>query len=96
MAITIERAETVIMAACALHNFLRSRLPNFTNHLVDREDEQTHEVIPGTWRSDASMEGLPRLARNTAQFQAKRQREDIMAFVNGPGKVSWQDDVLAD
>ena len=40
MLITPERAELVVLASCALHNMLRTRLPTYTNGLVDREDTE--------------------------------------------------------
>ena len=96
MAITPERAKIVVLAACALHNFLRNKLPRYTNVLLDREDENTHQVTPGSWRRDRTMEGLQKLPGNTSMMLAKRQRDTLLEFVNGIGAVSWQDAILAD
>ena len=96
MCITPERAIDVVMAACALHNFLRTRLPVFTNNLLDREEPGTHSIIPGQWRQDAEMEDVAALRGNTATFLAKRQREKICEFVNGTGAVPWQDRMIGD
>ena len=94
MSITPDRAIHVVMAACAMHNFLRTRLPTFTNNLIDREDPATHTVIPGQWRQEPTMSDIESLRGNTCTAFAKRQRELLCEFVNGPGAVSWQDNVL--
>lgn len=91
MLITPERAELIVLACCALHNFLRTRLPTFTNHLLDREDEESHEVIPGAWRLDENLMNLAVLRGRNASKAAKAQREYLCAWVNGPGAVAWQD-----
>ena len=86
----------MVLAACSLHNFLRAKLPAYTNPLLDREDHETHQITPGAWRRDKAMEGLNKLPGNTSMLLAKRQRETICDFVNGIGAVPWQDEILAD
>ena len=96
ISITPERAELVVLAACSLHNFLRMKLPTYTNSLLDREDEQTPQGTPGAWRRDLTMEGLKKLPGNTSMLLAKRQRETLCDFVNGVGAVPWQDRMVSD
>ena len=84
-----------MLAACSLHNYLRTKYPSFTNNLLDQEDEETHDVIPGAWRADANLLSLPHLRGNTAYAAAKRQRETLCQYVNGPGSVSWQDRMIS-
>lgn len=91
MLITPERAEDVVLAACAVHNFLRKKLPSYTNSLLDQEDEDTHVIIPGEWRRDGVLPSIPPLRGNTAMLAAKRQRDYLCEYVNGTGAVSWQD-----
>ena len=96
MAISPERAETVILADCALHNFLRNRLPSYTDNLLDKEDEITHKVTPGVWREQvAALQDVGPLHGNTSLGQAKKQREALCLFVNGPGAVPWQDAMVS-
>ena len=94
--ITPERAELVVLAACALHNLLRTKMPSYTNSLLDTESEETHEVTPGVWRNDGEMQGLDPLAGNTSLFCAKRQREELCDYFNGIGAVEWQDRMVED
>ena len=94
MCISRERAIVVVLAACAMHNFLRTRLPTFTNSLLDKEDPETHQVTPGQWRQETGMKKVQPLRGNTALAFAKKQRESLCSFVNGAGSVSWQDNIL--
>ena len=90
MLISPERAVKVVFAACALHNMLHYKFPSYTNNLLDREDEVTHNLIPGAWRSDGTLRDVGPLHGNTSLAAAKRQRDELCSFVNGPGAVSWQ------
>lgn len=89
-----EKVPDVVLAACALHNFLRTKLPTYTNNLLDQEDPETHVVVPGAWRADSNLEDLDNLRGNTSTAEAKRQREILRDYVNGPGAVSWQDRMI--
>ena len=82
------------MSACALHNYLHTKCPSLTNHLLDKEDSVTHEFTPGEWRSQGTLESVKRLSGNTSILIAKRQRDLICDYVNGPGAVPWQNKVL--
>ena len=82
-----------MLAACSLHNYLRSKLPSYTNSLLDKETDD-HRVIPGAWRSDRSLENVEPLHGNNATMSAKRQREELCEFVNDIGAVPWQDRMI--
>jgi len=87
-----EKAIKVVIACCCLHNILRTQQygPDPTA-LVDQEDPNTHQVIPGPWRTETNM--LPLLDRRGGYGSptAKAIREVLMQYVNGPGAVPWQD-----
>ena len=91
MLVTPERAELIVLACCALHNFLRTRLPTFTNALMDREDEETHEFVAGAWRNEEQLMNLAVLRGRNVSKAAKSQRDYICGWVNSVGAVSWQD-----
>ena len=90
MLVTPDRAELIVLACCALHNFLRTRLPSYTNHLLDREDED-HEVINGPWRNDEVMMSLAAMRGQNVTKAAKGQRDYLCGWVNSVGAVPWQD-----
>ena len=94
ISITPERAVDVVMAACAMHNYLRTKLPSYTNNLLDQEDEATHEIIPGAWRQQGNLRGLVPMRGNTSLAAAKRQRDAICNYINGVGAVAWQDRMI--
>jgi hypothetical protein len=94
MLITPERAELVVLSGCVLHNFLRIRFPAYTNHLLDREDAETHEIIPGAWRDDEAMQSIEAMHGNNNLRAAKAQREYLSSYVNSIGAVSWQDRMI--
>lgn len=78
------------MAACVLHNILRSRRPQPTD--VDFEDPTTHEVSPGSWREDAPLGELPRHRAQRSADAAKAQRDYLRDYCTSPeGSVPWQD-----
>ena len=92
MEISPERAELVTLAACSLHNMLRTRFPNHTNHLLDREDPTTHHVTDGEWRTGPLMKGLDALKGNNATNKGKAIRRYLTAyFQTEHGAVSWQE-----
>ena len=83
-----ERTESVVMAACILHNLLRAR--NLTHGEVDEEDPDTHELIPGSWRTDMPLSQVS--MSSTRSTQAAKQHRDHFRdyFVSDAGSVPWQ------
>jgi hypothetical protein len=93
--VTPDRAEIIVLACCVLHNMLRTRHPNFTQHLLDQEDEDTHRFIPGSWRSDDTLKSVTVLRGNNTTQAAKSQRQYLCDYLNSPlGSVSWQGDMI--
>jgi hypothetical protein len=80
------------MAACVLHNLMRLRYPGLQQNLLDREDPETQEVIPGIWRQDQQLPNLEALHGNNTTKAAKAQRDYLRSYYNSPvGRVEWQD-----
>ena len=43
------KVEKIVLACCALHNFLRVKAgTRYVNPVADHEDPETHEIIPGS------------------------------------------------
>jgi hypothetical protein len=81
----------IVSAACVLHNFILTRNPILNLATADREDPNTHELLPGEWRSDNQLVGLQPLQRNTSLRAGKEQRLAMMRYYNSPvGAVPWQ------
>ncbi|KDR10928.1 hypothetical protein L798_14450 [Zootermopsis nevadensis] len=81
----------IVMACCALHNFLRSKIPNQYTPLqcLDDEDFETGNVTPG-YRCNQFMD-LERRQWYFPSQDAKLVRELFLEYFNNEGKVPWQD-----
>uniref|UniRef100_A0A8C4WX70 DDE Tnp4 domain-containing protein n=1 Tax=Eptatretus burgeri TaxID=7764 RepID=A0A8C4WX70_EPTBU len=91
MGIAPDKVEKVLMASCALHNFLRHRAPSTYMSVADSENDITHAVTPGVWHDDPvlSQASLPRITNPSNR--AKEQRDYICSYVNShTGAVPWQ------
>lgn len=77
-----EYVEAVTMAACVLHNIIRSR--NTQGSEVDCEDPTMHEVSPGSWREDSPLGKLPRHRAHRPTDAAKGQRYYLREYCTTP------------
>ena len=91
------KVKGITLAALTLHNWLRadasSRNIYSPQTLIDREDPETSEVIPGSCREDIPTDSFlnlqPSTARNSSN-EAKNMREEFTQWFNNEGDVSWQ------
>lgn len=85
----LDRISDVVLACCALHNFLRETSPNkYTPS--DCFDEESEGVITTGLR----MESRRKLQRNRKGIRGKdgkNTRDKFVQYFNGNGKVPWQD-----
>ena len=92
-----EKVQQIIMAILTLHNWLRSDNASRNIYcpltLIDREDMDTGELIPGIWRDDIPSESLlplqPALIHNSAS-EAKAMRQEFTRWFCDEGDVAWQ------
>lgn len=84
--------ESCVLAACVLHNIMRTRFPTSTNSLVHREGARV--VHDGTWRDNAGLVGWDHMRGNNQTKQAREQRDFLKAYYGGPGAVPWQDRMI--
>ena len=86
------KVEIMVLASCALHNFLREKIgDSYISQVVDREVGESHELVPGAWRKDPKLRQvkMPN-SRNPTVF-AKQLRNYIATYVNSSiGSVAWQ------
>ena len=98
MNLSPDTAEVIVLAACALHNMLRSRGHSSAGDM-DQEDPHTHLIQPGAWRSSANAVPLANIAAQVGSATryaqtAKAVREALCDYVNSVGAVPWQDDMI--
>ena len=97
-----EKAQMVVLAACALHNFLQGHTTGrgvYTPEVyTDLEDPGTHELREGQWRNEAHLNGwqaIPRQGSNNHASEAKKVRNTFCHYFNSEeGKVPWQRKVV--
>lgn len=97
-----EVATTVTLAACALHNFLRTRTTNVYIRAgdVDEEAPETHEIQEASWRSDMSHSAFNPMptqigAAAGQPLNAKAMRDHLVKYFNSPeGAVPWQENMI--
>ncbi|KAG8237586.1 hypothetical protein J437_LFUL003310 [Ladona fulva] len=91
--------ENIVLAVCALHNFLLSTRDSRKNYLTpgvaDSEHPDTHEIIPGNWREDStprnSFFSLERGKRHNYTTSQRDVREEFKEYFMTPsGEVAWQ------
>ena len=88
----------VILAGVVLHNMLceKSRASYMPKDYMDREDQNTGEVIGGQWRESVPNAFLQR--PTTVGCRGTRRGEEIRNnlkdFFNGPGAIPWQENIL--
>ena len=72
---------------------MRLRYPALQNAVPDQEDDN-HQVIPGTLIDDTSLEDMNILGGNLATRAATKQRHYLKQYYNSPaGAVPWQNDM---
>lgn len=93
IAIDIENVDAIVLACCALHNFLRRKASTTYSpkSSYDQEDTETGEVIPGEWRQDRNpLTSLKRSPR-AATALAKKIRDEYKTYFNTNGAVPFQE-----
>lgn len=97
MLLSPDKVEKVVLATCAIHNYLRTRSPAryFPPSSMDREDTNIGHVTDGDWRevrkSELAYEAIASQAGNRSTNAAQAQRDYLCSYVNNIGRVSWQD-----
>lgn len=98
IALPPDRVTSVVQAVCALHNFLISDSTSRGNYvhqgLLDTEDQNTHDLIPGSWRDEipaASFFPLQAGKMNNYTLSQKEMRDEFREYFMSPtGEVKWQ------
>lgn len=88
----IQKQSLITLAAVSLHNYLRVHATDtyLPAALADTEGE-SHHLIPGSWRSDATLPSVPAGRDRNGTRTAKEQHDKLKDyFVSAAGSVCWQ------
>ena len=88
-----EKVELIVLATCALHNYLRAASTSEVDTEGDTDDPETHEVIPGQWREMPQPQGLVPLktqGNHSAQIARSVRDKFCKYFTTPSGAVEWQ------
>ncbi|KAJ8023950.1 Protein ALP1-like [Holothuria leucospilota] len=94
-----KNVKTIVYVACVLHNLIRTRrAAAAVMEEGDQVDNQTSDLIPGSWRTVRQAEHMPGLQRmpgNRSHKRAKDQRDHLCTYYNSKlGSVPWQKDMI--
>lgn len=93
---TADKIEDVVMACCVLHNLLRknNKAAYTPPVMVDREDIEGGNIIPGVWREgNAALVPLQVGQNRNVSSGAKENRDKYVAYFNSTGAVPWQNNM---
>lgn len=87
--------ESVVMASCALHNFLiaHSRNHYSPSECFDQENAENGTILPGLHAGD-HMIPLNRRGYGNTALNAKNIREQFMDYFSNEGSVPWQNNFI--
>lgn len=94
-----ESAMKIVLASVALHNFLRSKVPGryLPPGCIDNENHCNGSVEDGAWRHEIQTNpftALPNSRKGRQPQKAEDIRDMLCQYMNGPGQVPWQWNVL--
>ena len=88
----------IILAGVVLHNMLceKSRSSYIPPYFADHEDAFTGTLSNGQWRDEVPESFMEKvsLLGCRGKREAEKIRDTICDFVNGPGALTWQENVL--
>lgn len=94
-----EKIAKVVLAICALHNFLITRNSSYSTR-IDFDREENGKFVGGQWRQD--LQGMSELCglsplQNTGRTSESAQsvRNKFLNYFIGTGEVDWQYDSVA-
>lgn len=92
-----ENAVKIVLASIALHNFLRSKIPSRYTPPGTFDSEQNGKLEEGLWRQECQVcpfQDLPNYKKGRQSMKADDVRHLLCQYVNGPGQIPWQWNVL--
>lgn len=92
IALSAEKSQTIVLACCYLHNYLRKNKCQtyMGRNSLDVEDSETGIITEGSWRTTGQSTSLRATQVRNSSTIAKAIRDDYCDFFNNEGPISWQ------
>ncbi|XP_033953775.1 uncharacterized protein [Pseudochaenichthys georgianus] len=88
------KVEAIVLACCALHNFLLTENCSvYMAGVVDQEGPD-HGTVPGSWRQDPELRQATLPATTNATARAKQHRDELCQYCISIGAVPFQWDKI--
>lgn len=101
LCLKLENVDSVILACCVLHNYLRqhptARAVYSPTGTADSEDTDSGELRSGSWRAEGDvtcMRGVGQQGSNMSSYSSRDLRDVLHDYVNNAGRVPWQDRMI--
>lgn len=88
----VQNIDKVVLACCALHNFLRRNCAHTytSNDVFDVEDTTAGTITPGLQTDSDNLLNLQNGYNRNHTAEAKEVRNQFKIYFNNSGKVDWQ------
>ena len=90
---SVRHANSVILACCVLHNYLRTRTVTYTPEGYGDTIDSEGNILDGAWRADQTNYLAPTRASNSrnGSVAASQVRDILKDYFCNTGAVQWQD-----
>ena len=92
-----KKAELIVLAIVALHNFLRTKCAEYSHSVADSENAE-HEMVPaaGEWRKNpnAQLPSVSLQGSNRSSTHAREIKEEFLDYFITNGPIDWQWDII--
>lgn len=82
--------QNVVLATCALHNFIKKEDGKEFYAAVDKENTTNVTYTDGLWRSKVTMTNLDKNTVHRSSDNAQDVRNALCKYFNTVGFVNWQ------
>lgn len=90
-----KKAELIVLAIVALHNFLRTKCADYSHSVADSENAAL-EMVPGEWRKNpnAQLPSVSLQGSNRSSTHAREIREEFLDYFITNCPTDWQWDII--
>ncbi|XP_055377140.1 uncharacterized protein LOC129609233 [Condylostylus longicornis] len=94
--LNVENVDAVVLACCALHNFLKKENSEYAPaRYIDHEDTESGTLIKGEWRNSGALLNIQQASPQNFPVEARNIRETFKELFNGSGKLSFQERMIS-